>query len=53
MKNRYVKPATLESVIVIEEIIATSQVFIKVGGDVENATTDASTSRAEWGDLWK
>lgn len=52
MKSKYVKPATLESVVVVEEIIATSQVAIKIGGDVNNATTDAGASRGEWGNLW-
>ena len=52
MKSIYVKPVAQEGVVVVEEIIATSQVCIKIGGDVHNATTDAGASRGEWGNLW-
>lgn len=53
MKKEYMKPAVQECVAVVDEIIATSQVRITVGGDVENATTDVGSSRGEWGNLWK
>ena len=52
MKKAYIKPAAQECV-VVDGIIATSQVRISVGGDVENATTDVGSSRGEWGNLWK
>ena len=38
--------------VIVDGIIATSQVRISVGGDVENATTDAGRNRGEWGNLW-
>ena len=53
MKKGYVKPVVQECVVVVNEIIASSQVRITVGGDVENATTDVARNRSEWGDLWK
>lgn len=52
MKNRYVKPAIVECIVVVEEVIAGSTT-IAIGSDVESATTDTGRSRGEWGDLWK
>lgn len=52
MKKTYIKPALQECAVVVDGIIATSQVRISVGSDVENATTDAASSRGEWGNLW-
>ena len=52
MKKAYIKPVAQECAVIVDGIIATSQVRISVGGDVENATTDAGRNRGEWGNLW-
>lgn len=53
MKNKYIKPITVEYGTVISEIVAGSSVTIGIGKDVDKATTDAGKSRGSWGDLWE
>ena len=50
MKKIYTEPTITETIVVTNEIIATS---IPVGGDVESGVTGANQHRGEWGNLWK
>ena len=53
MKNKYIKPVTVDCGVVVTEIIAGSSITIGIGKDVDNATTDAGKSRGTWGNLWE